>query len=318
MTLFNSTENDTKKERFRYLDAFFYKDDNNEFKIWLIIKDLKDSKIYALNQISFENVSIKNDKTLTLYKNLKPNDFYQHITEEDKGSFCIDKELLNFYLENNSEIEFNSKKLTYGGYIDNLEKINKNTLYNLNKENNLLLLENAIFINGSAKFDIEYNYKDTLITTNILTRIIIFITLCLIFHKFINIILYCLLALITIDILIFLIDYLFMKKKGFLLTKAKIIKIHHQAWMNQNINENSQNINAVFPTVEYTDYNGKNYKYIFGKICRLTKFAFIFYKKDKPQEAKEGHCNFAIEELINNIICLILLLLIFIISIFVK
>ncbi len=312
-----------KFKQFRYVDTFFYKTSKDEkLHIYHIIKDLNTSKLYALNQNDFKNSKIKeqnlnqNCQILEIYKSTKHKPYSSLINEKDTGSFKIKKEITNFNF-NNEEIVLESNKLKYGDSIKNCSKIDCNTLYNLNSQYNMLLLEEVTFIEGTAKFDVGYEveHDDWVLLTNLGPRIIIIFLLFWLLKLKVITVVWILLGLIFLDILIFVIDLLIMKKKGYILAKAKIIQINEEHWRNM---ESDFTFSHTYPLVEYYDHKKEKHEYMFIHQCHLVKNAFIFYHKDNPKNVKEGIGNLAVEELINNLLSLLVMIIYVVVNIIIK
>ena len=125
-----------EKHRFKYLDTFYYVhmfDTNADFTIYHIIVDISDSKIYSIHNSYFmQNLSLsKNNDELWM---LKPGiNKYSKIDFNDEGDFWIDKVLDYNQLDK------------YNTYHDEIRHLNDECDFNLINE--------AVFITGSAKFD---------------------------------------------------------------------------------------------------------------------------------------------------------------------
>ncbi len=168
----NKIKNNIPKQKFEYLDAFIYITlvkrneggdlgitTSHEPTLLFVIRDITTSKVYAI----FENPVYVN-AGITLFgagKNIK----IQKIGKEhyelkfyDKGNFWIEKELHDCYYREENYIKFwkqkSKRKLQYIGNIQNIESITtEDTLYNLNPEFDISILDKATFINGIVEFE---------------------------------------------------------------------------------------------------------------------------------------------------------------------
>jgi len=149
-----------EKKRFKYVDTFYYKKYNiklerTEFNFYHIIQDIESKKYYGIfKNSSNSQVEVDLDGKVTVFRGQGFRNKWQRVNYGDEGSFWIKEELNDFYKRNGSDIILNYDVKLIG---ITEEKPNNNcpVLYNANKENDIKLLDNVIFIDGLAEFDMK-------------------------------------------------------------------------------------------------------------------------------------------------------------------
>ena len=149
--------------RFKYIDTFYYKKydiklERKDFHFYHVIQDIDSKKYYCISKDSTNSqVEVDLDGKVTVFRGQGLRNKWQTVRINDEGSFWIKEELKDFYKRDGSDIilEFDVKLLGIDNKKKEEPKNNVPLLINANKENDISLLDECIFIDGLAEFDMK-------------------------------------------------------------------------------------------------------------------------------------------------------------------
>ncbi len=156
----NKIKSNYEMKRFKYIDTFYYKKydiklEKTEFYFYHIIQDIDSKKYYGISKdCTNSQVEVDFDGKVTVFRGQGFRNKWQRVNFNDEGSFWIKEELNDFYKREGSDIILNyDVKLI--GLTEEEPKNNVPVLYNANKDNDIKLLDDVIFIDGLAEFDMK-------------------------------------------------------------------------------------------------------------------------------------------------------------------
>ncbi len=150
---------ETTEHACQYLDSFYYTvitPNNSNLITYHVVKDLSDSKIYAIPSTSFKNCNIIHSKGK--FEVTYGNDKHKCV-EGTKVLASINKEMNDCFTRDGNHVVIKRligrQKVEYTNEQDSCSYSNITIpkLYNVNKKYDVSLLDNAIFADGIAEFE---------------------------------------------------------------------------------------------------------------------------------------------------------------------